>query len=644
MIRSGILLMTGFLVSLAALAQEPALIPMPSKFEKSKGFVSLKSLRNIYVGDSSLLSLGRGLKDSLAKYGIHPAVRSGLQGASNNIELVVQPPSKSDKTGEAYELQVTDKYIRITGASDTGVYYGIKTLMQLLQKDGRIPACKIEDQPAFAWRGFLVDVGRNYQTVELLKAQIDRMAQYKLNTFHFHVTEDIAWRLEVDGFPALTADSTMLRDPGMYYSKEEVLELMQYCKDRYIKFLLEVDMPGHSAAFERAMGVSMQSAEGMRIVQEIIRKIAAMYPIEYLHIGGDEVKITNQDFLPTMAKLVDSLGIRSVGWSPGGNIPKNTIRQLWMGSAPIEPGMEHIDSRHLYLNHMDPLEAVVTIFHRQIGRRTKGDAEMLGAIICVWNDRRLVNENFHLALNGVYPSMLAFAERSWRGGGLPMWTTIIGAPGSPEAEQFREFENRLLKHKEQYFKGESFTYYKQADQKWKLYGPYNNEGNTGRAFDPEFKIDELKPAKEVLGGTIWLRHWWAPEILGHIDEPKENTTWYAQTKIWANEDGWKDCWIGFNNFSRSMNTRAPEAAQWDSRGSVIWVNGQPIQAPNWKRAGKQVTLETPLTDEDYYYRKPTRIYFRKGWNTVLIKAPVASFKGTDWQNPVKWMFTFMVVE
>ncbi|MCG7859838.1 beta-N-acetylhexosaminidase, partial [Flavihumibacter sediminis] len=103
---------------------------------------------------------------------------------------------------------------------------------------------------------------------------------------------------------------------------------------------------------------------------------------------------------------------------------------------------------------MDPHEAVVTLFHRQIGDRTKADASMLGGIICVWNDRRLINENYHLLINGVYPSMLAFAERSWRGGGILKWTAVIGEKNTNEANQFIEFEGRLMKHKKAYFRNE----------------------------------------------------------------------------------------------------------------------------------------------------------------------------------------------
>lgn len=646
MTRACIAIFIGLFFSSVSRAQEPALIPMPAAIEWTTGVLPVNSIRFIQSTDPALTVLANALKDSLANHGSNPVIVKNRKTGSVAVELLIQPVALKSATDEGYELEITPKGVRITSPSDTGVFYGIRTLLQMIQAGRDLPACKIADNPSYAWRGYMVDVGRNYQSMELLKAQIDRMAQYKLNTFHFHVTEDIAWRLEIDGFPALTADSTMLRDIGMYYSKEDVHELIRYCKDRYIRFLLEVDMPGHSAAFERATGVSMQSEEGSRLVKEIIRKIAASYPLRYLHIGGDEVKIINPGFLPAMAKLLDSLGIRSVGWSPGGNIPASAIHQLWMAEAPIKPGIQYLDSRHLYLNHMDPLEAVVTLFHRQIGDRPRGDSTVLGGILCVWNDRRLTNENYHLLLNGVYPSMLAFAERAWRGGGEPKWTAVIGARGSEQANQFLAFETRLMKHKQLFFPNAPFPYYKQSGLTWKLYGPYQNEGAPQRSFAPETSTsaDLPAPALEVTGGTVILRHWWAPAITGHLPDPKENTTWYAQTQIWSEQDGVKDCWIGFSNFSRSMVTRAPASGTWDERGSTIWINGTKQQPPNWKRAGRSISLETPLTDEDYYYRKPNQVYLKKGWNTVLVKLPVTSFKGSDWQNPVKWMFSFMVLD
>ena len=117
----------------------------------------------------------------------------------------------------------------------------------------------------------MIDVGRNYMSVAGLKEQIDVMALYKLNVFHFHATEDIAWRLAISRYPQLTAPENMLRDKGLYYSKEEIRELIRYCRDRHIQFIPEIDMPGHSGAFKRAMHTDMQSDSGLLIVTSILK-------------------------------------------------------------------------------------------------------------------------------------------------------------------------------------------------------------------------------------------------------------------------------------------------------------------------------------------------------------------------------------
>ncbi len=246
-------------------------------------------------------------------------------------------------------------------------------------------------------------------------------------------------------------------------------------------------------------------------------------------------------------------------------------------------------------------------------------------------------------MNPVYPAMLAFAGRSWRGGGKKEWIANVS---DGDANAFTEFENRLLDHKKLYFSNKPFPYVKQSNIVWQLFGPYNNQGNTAQEFAPELTKDfaQLKPAKQVIGGTVVLRHWWAPLIKGAVEQPEDSTTWYAVTKVWSGEDAEKQFWIGFNNLSRSPATDAPPKNAWGNKGSAVWVNGKLIPPPDWKRGGQKGHVEIPLTDEGYEYRAPTNIQLQKGWNTVLVKAPVGSFKGKDWQNPVKWEFTFVPVE
>lgn len=470
------------------------------------------------------------------------------------------------------------------------------------------------------------------------------MSHYKLNIFHFHLTEDIAWRLAIRQYPQLTAPEHMLRDKGLYYSEAELKDLVAYCRERYITLVPEIDMPGHSAAFTRAMGVDMQSDSGLAIVKNILREFCTTYDVPYLHIGADEVKIANKIFLPEVTALIHSLGRKTIGWDPGGNLGEQTTRQLWMKDGAKDKWLTYIDSRHLYLNHMDPLESVVTIFNRQIGDRAAEDRNIWGGTVCVWHDRRIAQADDVLRMNPVYPSMLAFSERVWRGGGQQGWVANVGEPGSGRAREFAAFEGRLLDHRRQYFTKLPFPYVQQSAIDWKLYGPYANNGELSRKFAPEmnaFNAEQTAPSLQATGGTVVLRHWWHPLVEGAVKNARENTTWYATTKIWSPTDTTASYWIGFNNLSRSYFSDVPAKGAWDSRMSAVWVNGQVIEPPKWKRPGQKGHSEIPLQDEGYEYREPTPISLKKGWNTVLVKLPVGSFKGADWQNPVKWMFTFV---
>ena len=218
---------------------------------------------------------------------------------------------------------------------------------------------------------------------------------------------------------------------------------------------------------------------------------------------------------------------------------------------------------------------------------------------------------------------------------------------SERVNAFREFETRLINHKHLYFENLPFPYVRQSGLHWKLFGPFENEGDLKKSFWPEEKNISLSDSVadlKAIGATIYLRHWWYPVHSSWLQDPKENTTWYAYTKIWKDRDTTGFMWIGFNDFSRSTATDDPKEGTWDNRQSEIWLNGNVIAPPQWKHAGAKGNSEVPLTDEGYSYRSPTEVHFKKGWNTILIKLPVKSFKGRDWQNPVKWMFTAIPVK
>ncbi|WP_205728744.1 family 20 glycosylhydrolase [Flavobacterium ranwuense] len=631
------------------LESKPSLLPKPQQLKWNAGAFPLSVATTILVDNPALVKDALVLKNAMEQKGLNVKLADKVSDAANYIQLRLGNVSAPQNQSEAYHLETATDKIVLTANTSQGIFNGIQTLLQLMRDNVFVDASEITDWPAFAWRGFMVDVGRNYQSVKLLKQQIDVMAGYKLNIFHFHPTEDIAWRLQSKLYPQLTDPEYMLRDKGEYYTESDLKELIKYCKDRYITLVPEIDMPGHSGAFKRAMGVDMQSDAGLEIVKNIIKEFCTTYDVPYLHLGADEVKITNQKFLPEVIALTESLGKKVIGWEPGGNFSDGVIRQLWMeGATKVSKNknIKYLDSRHLYLNHMDPLESVVTIFNRQICNLTEGNENALGGIVCVWNDRAVANEEDVMTMNPVYPGMLTFAERSWQGGGNAGWTATIGQPETERAKAFMEFENRLLDQKQHYFKAMPFNYVRQANLVWDIYGPFDNKGDLTKAFAPEkakFNASKEKPMYKATGGTLVMRHWWAPQISGVIEEPKENTTWYAQTQIWSDEDKQQEFWIGFNNLSRSMNTDSPNAGTWNNLKSLVWVNNGLVSPPVWKHTNQKGNLEIPLIDEGYEFREPTKITLKKGWNTVKVKLPVGSFKGLNWQNPVKWMFTFVEV-
>lgn len=622
----------------------PALLPMPASVQWADQQVRLSRFSSIVVDGTTLKKEALLLRELFAQHK-HPLTVSQkpVTGVAH-IRLELTSDITND---EGYELSVTADKIHIRCRKAAGAFYAIQTLKQLI-KNNQLQCAVIRDAPAFSFRGFMVDVGRNYQSIRQLKQQIDQMAAYKLNIFHVHLTEDIAWRLESKQYPQLTAAKFMERNSGKYYRLRELKELITYCRDRHITLIPEIDMPGHSAAFKRAMGVDMQSEAGMKICKNILEELCRETDIPYIHIGGDEVKITNKQFLPEMVALLRSLGKKVIAWDPGGNVPEGTLVQLWNGNTRTRKNYPAIDSRHLYLNHFDPLDGVVATFNHQVCDVTAGDSDHLGATLCNWPDRNVSKEEDLITMNAVYPVMLSFAERSWRGGGWKNYLSDMRQSGEFRHAAFSEFEDRLLDHQQRYFRALPFPYTRQSHIEWTMIGPFANDGNTSKVFVPEsagfMDTVQLKRYPGLTGGTIWLRHFWHPMIGSHLPDPPDSSTYYAVRKVWSDTAGYKKYWIGFNNLSRSTATDTPPAGAWDDRGSTVWVNGIQITAPDWKRAGQKSAPEIPLTDEGYEYRDPAKIYFNKGWNIILVKSPVITFNGKDWQNPVKWMFTMVAVD
>lgn len=623
----------------------PAIIPLPRQVIWSKEKFNLNNLVAISISNDSLLNLALQVQQHLKSIGIHALRITNIEKLNPNnlfaIELTIN--NVGNKT-EGYEIAITSKHIKLTASTLHGIFNGIQTFKQLTSNN-LVQTCLIKDWPAFSWRAFMIDVGRNFQSIQQIKSQIDIMANYKLNLFHLHLTEDIAWRLQSKIYPSLTSASNMNRNKGSFYTFEEIRDLIKYCEQRYITLVPEIDMPGHSDAFKRAMGVEMQSEKGVEICKNILNELCEELNVPMIHIGGDEVVISNRQFLPTMTNFLLAKNKKVIAWNPGGNLPEGTTLQMWNGKTKPKLNYLSVDSRHLYLNHFDPIDGVVATFNHKICDVDTGNDIHLGATLCNWPDRNVANESDLIKMNAVYPVLLTFAERCWQGGGWENYATNFGVPGSDKYAAFVNFEARLLKHKYKYFQNTHFPFFKQSHLSWSLIGPFDNEGNTKKIFLSEEKLnfDSIINSSHVklYGGTIWLKHFWDPMIQSHLTDQQDSVTYYAVTKIWSDQTQWKHFWIGFNNLSRSTATDSPPLNEWDERNSKIWVNNQLIAPPIWTRAGQKGNAEIPLVDENYEIRPPSKILLNKGWNYVLIKAPVASFKAKDWQNPVKWMFSFI---
>lgn len=559
---------------------------------------------------------------------------------------------------EAYRLRITGKRITVEAVTERGVYWAMQTLRQLAERRNsktRIQGAEIIDWPAFRVRGFMQDVGRSYISLEELKREIAILAKFKINVFHWHLTENQSWRLESKIFPMLNDSANTVRMPGKYYTLEEAKELVAFCKAHHMTLIPEIDMPGHSAAFIRTFRHDMQSPEGMKILKLLIDEVCETFDVPYLHIGTDEVQFTNPRFVPEMVAHIRSKGKKVISWNPGWHYKPGEIdmTQLWSYRGKAQEGIPAIDSRFHYLNHFDTFGDIVALYNSRIYNKGQGSDDLAGTILAVWNDRLIDSEWNMIIENNFYPNMLAVAERAWRGGGTEYFDkngTLL--PTDEQSEQFRnfvDFERRLLWHKEHTFVGYPFAYVRQTDVKWHITDAFPNGGDLTKAFPPEEALQDsyvyegqtynVRPA---IGAGIYLRHVWGTLVPGFYKEPKENHTAYAYTYVYSPKEQTAGLWVEFQNYSRSEADLPPLQGKWDYKGSRIWINGQEVLPPVWTATHQTHSNEIALGNENCVVRPPLEVRLQKGWNKVFMKLPVGKFTSPE-VRLVKWMFTAVFV-
>ncbi len=580
--------------------------------------------------------------------------------AEIKVEIVPSIEEAVINQNEAYRLNVSGKGIKVQATTEQGVYWALQTLRQLETKKGKrstFSGCDIVDWPAFRIRGIMQDVGRSYISMDELKREIEVLSRFKINVFHWHLTENQAWRLESKIFPMLNDSVNTTRMPGKYYTLEEARELVDFCKQHGVMLIPEIDMPGHSAAFKRAFRHDMQSPEGMKILKLLIEEVCETFDVPYLHIGTDEVGFTNPTFVPEMVAFIRAKGKKVISWNPGWNYKPGEIdmTQLWSYRGKAQPGIPAIDCRFHYINHFDTFSDVISLYNSRIYNQPMGSDDIAGCIVALWHDRYIPNEWNIIIENNTYPAMLALAERAWIGGGTEYFDkhgTILPGEDSEEFKAFADFERRMLWHKERSFKGYPFGYVKQTHARWNITDAFPNGGDLTRVFPPE---QELKAeyeyegkkygTRKAIGSGFYLRHVWGTFVPTFYKEPKEDHTAYAYTWVYSPKDQEVGLWAETQNYSRSEMDLAPPQGKWDYRESRMWLNDQEILPPTWTATHRERSWEIPMGNENCVAREPLKVHLNKGWNKVLLKLPVAKF-GQLSQPAIrlnKWMFTFAFV-
>ena len=558
---------------------------------------------------------------------------------------------------EAYRIDVSEHRVLIEATTKTGVIRAVQTLQQMAEgyrsRTG-LELVEIVDYPAFKLRGFMHDVARQFIPVDELKKQIRLLSRFKVNTLHLHLTDNVAWRFQVTAYPQLTAATSMTRDAGCYYTQQECRELEEYALKYGMNIIPEIDIPGHSAAFERAMGTTMQSTQGIAQLKTALIDVAATFEhAPYIHIGADEVNITQPDYLGKIIDWVHNLGRKAVVWTPSGGNPRGVdMAQMWSSAGKPVPGAANIDCRYLYLNHFDVFADLAGIYLSNIYHQQEGSPEIVGAIAAVWNDHRQASTADILRENNLYANVVAMASRAWTGGG----TEYIETGGArlpnegPELEDFKDWETRFLFHKLSSLRDEPVPYVAQSQVRWLVCGPFPNGGDPQAAMAPEQQGPKngyvvggkrYEP-KLATGATIYLRHTWGdriPAFYKNIDT--SGFTAYAWTYVYSETEQKVGALIELQNYSRSEADRVPEYVKWDRKGSRVWLNDVELLAPLWKNHGAVVPLDSVMGDVNLASRAPLIVHLEKGWNKVFLKLPYVPVEGIRLN---KWMFTFVFTD
>jgi len=465
----GILVLCVLLYPAMTTAQQPALnlMPLPANAQLGSGSLHVDSVFSVAFTGYTELRLERARERFLRQLARQTGLPLSFKPAkSGKATLVVETEHASKEIqevgeDESYILDVSTASARIRASTPLGAMHGLQTFLQLVDvsPDGfAAPAITIQDKPRFPWRGLMIDSARHFIPLDVVRRNLDGMEAVKMNVFHWHLSENQGFRAESKKFPKLHE----LGSDSLYYTQDEIRDLIAYAKDRGIRVVPEFDMPGHSTAWfvghpelasgkgpyeiERRWGVfdpamDPTNEKVYKFLDDLIGEMARLFPDHYFHIGGDEVNGKEWDANPKIQafmkahelknnealqayfsgrvqKLVTKHGKTVVGWDEVlvEGVPKDIVIQSWRGQASLAKaatqGFRGILSNGYYLDlgwpaarhyAVDPMSGDAASLSAEEKQR------ILGGESCMWAEY-VSPENVD---SRIWPRNAAIAERLW---------------------------------------------------------------------------------------------------------------------------------------------------------------------------------------------------------------------------------------
>lgn len=367
------------IIASTSAAADINIIPKPQQMEAGEGSYHLDAHTGIDAPTSARVQQIVGfLRESIHE---QTGIELSRSSHAHGIVLAFDPTVKGD---EAYRLMVTPRGVVIQASSDRGLFWGVQTLRQLLPLEHAssvdIPAVSIKDAPAFAYRGFMLDVGRHFYPVSFIKKQLDLLSYYKINAFHWHLTEDQGWRIQIHRYPKLTDVGAWRTEEdgsryGGFYTQNDIRNVINYARERNITVIPEIEMPGHSTAALAAYPEYSCTKQPLAVahtwgvfkdiycvgnpqtfvfLQHVLDEVIALFPSPYVHIGGDEAPkdrwkdcaacqalmheqgLKDEDglqsyFVKHFQSYLESKSKTMIGWDEilEGGADKNAIVEVW---------------------------------------------------------------------------------------------------------------------------------------------------------------------------------------------------------------------------------------------------------------------------------------------------------------------------